>query len=202
VLTEKFIFIGKGKTIRGEKMREEFYLQVWLSVFALIFGLLSVAGGFVGHIYLVVIASLPILIGGLYGLYNAYHKYRNHLRNFVARLGIYNDVYYDDKGLYYDKPGKPYLLKWDEVVDYRILDVVARNEYVGVPPLVRFIEYSIWNDIDPEYAMTGIMKIATIQFIKKDGSSIILQNVLSPYRLIPIFDKYIKGNNQKQGYHI
>jgi len=183
-------------------MREEFYLQVLFSVSALIFGLLSVAGGLAGHIYPVVIASLPILIGGLYGLYNAYHKYKNHLRNFVARLGIYNDVYYDEKGLYYDKPGKPYLLKWDEVADYRILDVVARNEYAGVPPLVRFIEYSIWNDIDPEYAMTGVMKIATIQFIKKDGSSIILQNVLSPYRLIPIFDKYIKGNNQKQGYHI
>jgi len=195
VLTEKFIFIGKGKTVGGEKMREEFYIQVWLSVSALIFGLLISVGAFIAGSYLYGIVFLAVAIGGLYGLYRAYRTYKNHLRNFVARLGIYNDVYYDEKGLYYDKPGKPYLLKWDEVADYRILDVVARNEYAGVPPLVRFIEYSIWNEIDPEYAMTGVRKTATIQFIKKDGSSIILQNVLSPYRLIPIFDKYIKGNS-------
>lgn len=180
-------------------MREEFYIQVVLSASALMFGLLISVGAFIAGSYLVTIAFLLMVIGGLYGLYDAYRKYKNHLRNFVARLGIYNDVYYDDKGLYYDKPGKPYLLKWDEVTDYRILDVVARNEYVGVPPLVRFIVYSIWSDIDPEYAMTGVMKIATIQFIKKDGSSIILQNVLSPYRLIPIFDKYIRENSQKKG---
>jgi len=180
-------------------VREEFYLQVALSMSALVFGLLFVVGGILAGIYLVAMAFLPMTIGGLYGLYDAYHKYKNHLRNFVARLGIYNDVYYDEKGLYYDIPGKPYLLKWDEVADYRILDVVAKNDYAGTPPLVRFLMYSIWNDIDPEYAMTGIMKIATIQFIKKDGSSVILQNVLSPYRLIPIFDKYIRENSQKKG---
>jgi len=183
-------------------MREEFYLQVWFSASALIFGLLISVGSFLTGSYLIAIAFLLMVIGGLYGLYDAYRKYKNHLRNFVARLGIYNDVYYDEKGLYYDKPGKPYLLKWDEVVDYRILDVVAKNDYAGTPPLVRLFMYSIWNDIDPEYAMTGIMKIATIQFIKKDGSSIILQNVLSPYRLIPIFDKYIRENSQKKGYNM
>ena len=183
-------------------MREEFYVQVVLSVSALIFGLLISVGAFIAGSYLYGIMTLVIPIGGLYGLYRAYRTYKNHLRNFVARLGIYNDVYYDEKGLYYDKPGKPYLLKWDEVADYRILDVVAKNDYAGTPPLVRLFMYSIWNDIDPEYAMTGIMKIATIQFIKKDGSSIVLQNVLSPYRLIPIFDKYIRENSQKKGYNM
>lgn len=179
-------------------MREEFYGQVVLSASALMFGLLMFIGAIMTGEYLIGAVTSIISIGGLYGLYNAYHKYKNHLRNFVARLGIYNDVYYDEKGLYYDKPGKPYLLKWDEVADYRILDVVAKNDYVGLPPLFRLIGYSIWNDIDPEYAATGIMKIGTVQFIKKDGSSIILQNVVFPCRLIPIFDKYIAESNQKK----
>jgi hypothetical protein len=43
--------------------------------------------------------------------------------------------------------------------------------------------------------MTGIVKVATVQFFKKDGSSIILQNVVFPYLLILIFDKYIAESN-------
>jgi hypothetical protein len=176
-------------------MKEEFYIQVWLSLFALIMGLLISVGAFMEGYYQIGITFSVITIGGIYGLLHAYRVYKNQMRYFVARLGIYNDVYYDEKGLYYDKPGKPYLLKWDEVADYRILDVMAKNDYAGMPPLLNLFRYFIWNEIDQEYAMTGVMKIATIQFIKKDGSSMILQNVLLPYRLIPIFDKYIKGNS-------
>ena len=176
-------------------MREEFYIQVWLSLFALVMGLLISVGAFMEGYYQIGITFSAVTIGGIYGLFHAYRTYKNQMRNFVARLGIYKDVYYDEKGLYYDNPVKHYLIKWDEIVDYRILDVMAKNEYVGLPPLLHLFRYYIWNDIDPEYAMTGIAKVATIQFIKKDGSSIILQNVFSPYRLIPILDKYIRGNN-------
>jgi len=146
--------------------------------------------------------SLGITIGGVYILYSIHRKQMEQMEYLVAKLGPYNDVFYDDEGLYYDKPGKPYLLKWDEVVDYRILEVMAVNEYARAPPIFHLFRYLRWRNRNPEYAMTGIVKIGTVQFIKKDGSSIILQNVLFPYRLVPIFDKYIKGNNQKQGYHI
>jgi len=183
-------------------MREEFYLQVWFSLFALIFGLLISIGAFMAGDYQIGIVSLVMVIGGIYGLYHAYRTYKNKMRNFVARLGIYRDVYYDEKGLYYDNPVKQYLLKWDELADYRILDVMAKNEYAGLPPLLHLFRYHIWNDIDPEYAMSGVAKVGTIQFIKKDGSSIILQNVFSPYRLMPILDRYVKENNQKKGYNI
>ncbi len=53
---------------------------------------------------------------------------------------------------------------------------------------------------DPEYAMTGVFKYGKVRFIKKDGSSIVLPNMLNPNRFILIFDKYIKGYDQKKGY--
>jgi hypothetical protein len=65
--------------------------------------------------------------------------------------------------------------------------------------LARFIA---WRKIDLEYATTGIMKLGTVQFIKKDGSSVVLTHVINPYRLIPVFDKYIKEESQKKSYHI
>jgi hypothetical protein len=144
---------------------------------------------------------LVATVGGGYILYSIHRKQMEQMEYLVAKLGPYNDVLYDDEGLYYDKPNKPYLLKWNEVADYRILDVVATNEYTRAPPIFNLFRYLSWRKRNPEYAMTGIVKIGTVQFIKKDGSSVILQNVLFPYRLVPIFDKYIKGNNQKKGYY-
>jgi hypothetical protein len=148
---------------------------------------------------------LGIAIGGLYLL----HHSSKYIMNLVARPEPFKDVYYDEKGLYYDKRGKPYLFKWEEIKEYRILSVTEVNYnpsrlYIVsvIPFLLSLNRYMVWKKIDPEYASTGIMKIGTVQFTKKDGSSIVLHNVLNPYRLIPIFDKYIAESNQKKGYHI
>jgi len=150
---------------------------------------------------------LAIAIGGAY---MAYYPYKR-MRNIVARPPGFKDVFYDEKGLYYNVSGNPYLLRWNEIEEYRILSITEVDENVNgigfmlnpmsrIPfDLARFIA---WRKIDPEYATTGIMKLGTIQFIKKDGSSIVLTHVINPYRLIPIFDKYVKENNQKKGYHM
>jgi len=154
--------------------------------------------------------SLVFLAIAIGGAYLAYYPYK-HMTNFVARPATGKDVFYDEKGLYYDIRGKPYLFKWDEIKEYRILDVTEidmnpKSLLSLIFPIGRLPislgRYIAWRKIDPEYASTGIMKLGTVQFIKKDGSSIVLTHVLNPYRLIPIFDKYIKENNQKQGYHI
>jgi len=158
----------------------------------------------VGQI-LALLIFLTISIGGLYLL----HRSSKYIMNLVARPEPFKDVYYDEKGLYYDKRGKPYLFKWDEIKEYRILSVTEidhnpKRFYIIpiIPLLIRLSRYMGWRKLDPEYASTGIMKIGTVQFIKKDGSSVMLQNVLFPYRLVPIFDKYISENNQKLGYHM
>jgi hypothetical protein len=166
-----------------------------------IFGLIALMVG-------QVLASLPFLgiaVGGLYLL----HRSSKYIMNLVARPESFNDVYYDEKGLYYDKRGKPYLFKWDEVKEYRILSVTEvdynpRRLYIipVTPFLLKLNRYMVWRKIDPSYASTGIMKLGTVQFIKNDGSSIVVDNVLNPYRLVPIFDKYINENNQKKEYHM
>ena len=136
----------------------------------------------------------------------------------------FKDVYYDEKGLYYDIPGKPYLFKWDEVKEYSILSVEevedTELEKVGIiipypilfetsifsTSIARFLlklsRYIAWRKIDREYALTGIAKLGTVKFVKKDGSVILLNNVINPHRLTPIFDKYIKENSQKKDYHM
>ncbi len=148
---------------------------------------------------------LGIAIGGLYLL----HRSSKYITNLVARPEPFNDIYYDEKGLYYDKRGKPYLFRWDEIKEYRILSVTDTDRnpsrpYIvpTIPILLSLNRYIVWKKIDPEYASTGIMKLGTVQFIKKDGSSVIINNVLNPYRLIPIFDKYIAESNQKKGPHM
>jgi hypothetical protein len=164
------------------------------SAFALI---ALMVGQILGSLILLVIA-----VGGLYLL----HRSSKYIMNLVARPGAFKDVYYDEKGLYYDKRGRPYLLKWDEVKEYRILSVTELDHnpnrpYIvpPIPVILHLNRYVVWRKIDPEFASTGIMKVGTVQFIKKDGSSVILNNVLNPYRLVPIFDKYINENNQKKG---
>ena len=98
----------------------------------------------------------------------------------VARPAAFKDVYYDEKGLYYDVRGKPYLFKWNEIKEYRILDVTKIDmnpnslaallaPIITLP--VSLTRYIARRKIDPEYASTGIMKLGTVQFIKKDGSS-------------------------------
>ena len=154
--------------------------------------------------------SLVFLAIAILGAYVAYYPYKL-MEKFVARPVAFRDVYYDDKGLYYDIRGKPYLITWDEVKEYRILSVTQVNmnpdslsaQIMPASTLpVSLARYIAWRKIDPEYASTGIMKLGTVQFIKKDGSSIILTNVLNPYRLIPIFNKYIQESSQKKDYHI
>ena len=167
-------------------------------LFFLIMGLLLFVGALMGGQILLSMVFFAIAIGGAY---LAYYPYK-HMTNLVARPEAGKDVFYDEKGLYYDIRGKPYLLKWDEIEEYRILDVMAIDMYPRAPPIMHIARYIAWRNIDPEYASTGIMKLGTVQFIKKDGSSIILTHVINPNRLIPIFDKYIMQNNQKKGYHL
>jgi len=182
-------------------------LLQFIGLFSLMMGLLLFVGALLTGQILWSLAFLAIAIGGAYA---AYYPYK-HMGNFVARPAAFRDVFYDEKGLYYDTSGKPYLFKWDEVKEYRMLSVTQVNMNPNslsaqISPVstlpVSLARYIAWRKIDPEYASTGIMKIGTVQFIKKDGSSIILTNVLNPYRLIPIFDKYIKENSQKKGYHM
>jgi len=167
---------------------------------SLLMGLLLFIGGLVSGQILLALVFLAIAIGGAYA---AYYPYK-HMGNFVARPAAFKDVFYDEKGLYYDVSGKPYLFRWDEVKEYRILSVTQvdmnpNSLSAQIAPAttlpVSLGRYIAWRKIDPEYASTGIMKLGTVQFIKKDGSSIILTHVLNPYRLIPIFDKYIKQNS-------
>jgi len=174
---------------------------------SLFMGLLFSIGFLLGGKILFSLISFVIAIGGAY---LAYYPYK-HMTNFVARPAAGKDVFYDEKGLYYDIRGKPYLFKWDEIKEYRILDVMEIDMYPltvtdQLSPITRFVKdmvrYIAWRKIDPEYASTGIMKLGTVQFIKKDGSSILLTHVLNPYRLVPIFDQYITQSNQKKGYHM
>jgi len=168
------------------------------------------------------VATIMFIIGVI-GIYLMYYPYTR-MRNIVAVPERFKDVYYDEKGLYYDIPGKPYLFKWDEVKGYNIVSVVevgdTELENVGIiiaPPilfgilsfatsvsriLLRFSRYIAWRKIDPEYATYGVMKLGTVQFIKKDGSVILLNNVINPYRLEPVFKKYIKVSNEKKEYHM
>jgi hypothetical protein len=154
--------------------------------------------------------SFMFLLIAIGGAYLAYYPYK-HMTNFVSRPAPFKEVYYDEKGLYYDIKGKPYLFKWDEIKEYRILDVTEIDMYPltvsdELFPISRFVKdlvrYITWRKIDPEYASTGILKLGTVQFIKKDGSSIVLTHVMNPYRLLPIFDKYITESNQKKTYHM
>jgi hypothetical protein len=178
-----------------------------IGLFSLFMGLLLFVGASLEGQILWSLVFLAIAIGGAY---LAYYPYK-HMTNFVARPATGKDVFYDEKGLYYDIRGKPYLFKWDEIKEYRILDVMEIDMYPltvtdQLSPISRFVKdivrYIAWRKIDPEYASTGIMKLGTVQFIKKDGSSMVLTHVLNPYRLIPIFDKYIKENSQRKGYHM
>jgi len=139
------------------------------------------------------LTSLGVTIGGVYILYSVYREELERLGYLVAKHGFSTEIYYDDQGLYYDKSGKPYLLKWNEVAGYRILEVWAiPGGSIPWMPLHRLLAL---RKKFPEYTMTGMVKLGTVQFIKKDGSSVILQNVLFPYNLVPIFNKYIRGNN-------
>jgi hypothetical protein len=187
-------------------MRPRHFFMMWLGVTALAFGLLLTLGWLLSlwmHPPISgLVTGLVIVIGGGYLVYSVYRDQMKQMKCLVARLGAFKDVCYDEKGLYYDKPDKPYLLKWDEIAGYNIPEVMAISEYARAPPIFNLIRYFRWRNIDPEYAATGIMKVGTVQFIKKDGSSIILQNVVFPYRLIPIFDKYIAESNQKKGPHM
>jgi hypothetical protein len=188
-------------------VRGKYLAIMGVGLFLLFNGLLFFVGFLLGGKTLISLISLAIAIGGAY---LAYYPYK-HMTNFVARPAAFKDVFYDEKGLYYDIPGKPYLFKWDEVKEYRILSVTELDmnpnslsaQIVPISTLpVSLARYIAWRKIDPEYASTGIMKLGTVQFIKKDGSSILLTHVLNPYRLVPIFDKYIKENNQKKRYHM
>lgn len=166
-----------------------------IGLFSLFMGLLLFLGALLEGQILWSLVFLAIAIGGAY---LAYRTYKSQLRNLVARIGVFKDVYYDEKGLYIDKPGKPYLLRWDEVASYEIVDVFARDQYTGMPPILNMISYLIWKDIDPEYAVTGIFKFGTMRFYKKDGSFVTLPNVINPDRFVPIFNKYIYESNQKK----
>jgi len=154
--------------------------------------------------------AIIMFIIGVIGIYLMYYPYTR-MRNIVAVPERFKDVYYDEKGLYYDIPGKPYLFKWDEVKEYSILSVEEVDNYpvrlvdllIPYPRLMlSFARYIAWRKIDREYALTGIAKLGTVQFVKKDGSVVVLNNVINPYRLTPIFDKYIKESNQKKDYHM
>jgi hypothetical protein len=169
------------------------------------------------------VPAIILFIIGVIGLYLMYYPYPR-MRNIVAVPERFKDVYYDEKGLYYDIPGKPYLFKWDEVKGYNIVSVEevedTELEKVGIiipypilfetsvfaTSVTRFLlklsRYIAWRKIDPEYAKYGVMKLGTVQFIKKDGSVILLSNVINPYRLEPIFKKYIKVSNEKKEYHM
>jgi len=149
---------------------------------------------------------LTIALGGAYA---AYYPYK-HMENIVARPPGFKDIYYDEKGLYYNVDGKPYLLRWNEVEEYKILSITEVDQNVRsvgttIAPTTKIpfdlARYIAWRKIDPEYATTGIMKLGTVQFVKKDGSSIVLTHVINPYRLIPIFDRYIKEESKKKSYH-
>jgi hypothetical protein len=165
-----------------------------------------------------------MFIIGVIGIYLMYYPYTR-MRNIVAVPERFKDVYYDEKGLYYDIPGKPYLFKWDEVKGYNIVSVEEVEDtelekegiiimlpilFVGISSfatsvsriLLRFSRYIAWRKIDPEYATYGVMKLGTVQFVKKDGSVVVLNNVINPYRLEPVFKKYIKVSNEKKEYHM
>ncbi|WP_218260328.1 DUF1129 domain-containing protein [Saccharolobus shibatae] len=154
-----------------------------------------------------VIIGFVLLPIGIYLMYKPY----TWIKNLVAFPDIGKQVFYDDEGLYYDLTGKPYLLKWKEVASYRILSMTTIQDQQSladrfIPPyalLRKWFEFKAWKDVDPEYATTGVVKLGLLEFIKKDGSSVLLPNVINPYRLIPIFDKYInKENNEKKAYHM
>jgi hypothetical protein len=201
-------------------MNERFDLMQRLGFGATVFGWLW---SLVLYIDGYLMASTIMFIIGVIGIYLMYYPYTR-MRNIVATPERYKDVYYDEKGLYYDIPGKPYLLKWDEVKEYSVLSVEevedTELEKVGIiipypilfetsifsTSIARFLlklsRYIAWRKIDPEYAWTGIVKLGTVKFVKKDGSVILLNNVINPYRLTPIFDKYIKENSQKKDYHM
>jgi len=198
--------IAEGKSTGGYGAANRAFLQ-FIGLFSLFVGLLLFVGALMIGQPLWSLVFLAIAIGGAYA---AYYPYK-HMEKFVARPEAFKDVYYDDKGLYYDIRGKPYLITWDEVKEYRILSVteVDMNPNTLLSQIIHagrlsisIARYIAWRKIDPEYASTGIMKLGTVQFIKKDGSSIVLTHVLNPYRLIPIFDKYIKENSQKKDYHM
>jgi uncharacterized membrane protein len=170
-----------------------------------------------------IVPATVLFIIGVIGLYLMYYPYPR-MKNIVAVPERFKDVYYDEKGLYYDIPGKPYLFIWDEVKGYNIVSVEevedTELEKVGIiipypilfetsvfaTSVTRFLlklsRYIAWRKIDPEYAKYGVMKLGTVQFIKKDGSVILLSNVINPYRLEPIFKKYIKVSNEKKEYHM
>jgi len=198
--------IAEGKSTGGYGAANRAFLQ-FIGLFSLFMGLLLFVGALIIGQPLWSLVFLAIAIGGAYA---AYYPYK-HMGNFVARPAAFRDVFYDEKGLYYDIRGKPYLFKWDEIKEYRILSVTEidmnpNTLSTQIMPIGRLpisiARYIAWRKIDPEYASTGIMKLGTVQFIKKDGSSIVLTHVFNPYRLIPIFDKYIKENSQKKDYHM
>jgi hypothetical protein len=162
----------------------------------ILFGFMISLGLFGGGYFIpsIIVFILSIVGGG----YLIYYPYKT-MTNLIASPEPNKDVYYDDKGLYYNVRGKPYLFTWDEVVGYEVLTVYSRDDNVGVPPIFRMIRYHVWKKIDPEYALTGIMQIATVRFFKKDGTSIILLGVLNPNRLIPLFEKYVYLKQRQQG---
>jgi len=185
-------------------LKHNIYMSIgmFFAFWGILISLAWILGGFREMPVSWFIVSLTMGIGGIY---LSYRTYKNQMRNLVARLGPWTEVYYDDKGLYTSKSGKPYLLKWDEVEKYEIVSVYARDEYSQYPPIFNMISYLIWRDIDPEYATTGIWKFGTVRFYKKDGSVVTLPNTLNPDRFTLIFNKYIYESNQKsdqkKGYH-
>ena len=94
-------------------------------LFSLFMGLLLFVGASLEGQILWSLVFLAIAIGGAY---LAYYPYK-HMTNFVARPATGKDVFYDEKGLYYDIRGKPYLFKWDEINEYKILDVMEIDMY-------------------------------------------------------------------------
>jgi hypothetical protein len=202
------IYISEGgEIIWGEKMNRKLDLIQRIGYINVLFGWFW---SFTLFIDGYTVPAIILFIIGVVGLYLMYYPYPR-MKNIVAVPERFKDVYYDEKGLYYDIPGKPYLFKWDEVKEYSILSVEEVDEYpkrlidlvLPIPHLMLSLaRYIAWRNIDQEYASTGIAKLGTVQFVKKDGSVIVLNNVLNPYRLTPIFDKYIKESNQKKDYHM
>jgi hypothetical protein len=65
------------------------------------------------------------------------------MKTFIKKTtGLLRDLHYDEKGFYYDTSGRPYVLKWDEVTGYQVLDVMAKEDYAGSPPILLLLDIS------------------------------------------------------------
>jgi len=136
----------------------------------------------------VIEAALMMLVG----LY--FRHYVGRILRFLVSLDpVGHDVYYDEHGLFRDSPGTPYLVKWSEVQRVEVISVSEISKTLTARVL--WVLWAFINGFPFKVHGRSTRERGRILIVRKDGTSIVLDNVVAPSGLIPIFKGFMEEDS-------